>query len=157
MESVHASWSAGNLRKRELQLQEEKRDITILGSDSSDFGSCDSDDGECDDGGEGAMADPSDNLSDESLVEDEGDDLEQDEVNNCGVILDSLFGGGQKRPNVKLHPFPKINCRSPGTCSTTRCGPAAREEPPARGAPGQAEEPAPQRQGFGRQRQQARL
>ena len=97
VESAHASWAAGNLRKRELQLQEEKRDITILGSDSSDFfGGCDSDDGECDDEGEGAMADPSDNLSDESLVEDEGDDLDQDEVSSHGVMYEVLSNTTKK-------------------------------------------------------------
>ena len=34
------------------------------------------------------MADPSDNLSDESLVEDEGDDLDQDEVSSHGVMYE---------------------------------------------------------------------
>ena len=31
------------------------------------------------------MADPADNLSDESLVEDEGDDCDQDEVNHLFI------------------------------------------------------------------------
>ena len=113
VESAHASWAAGNLRKRELQLQEEKRDITILGSDSSDFfGGCDSDDGECDDEGEGAMADPSDNLSDESLVEDEGDDLDQDEVSSHGVMYEVLSNTTEKTECETLV-LSKINCRFP--------------------------------------------
>ena len=104
VESLHAWWAAGSLRKRELQLQEEKRDITILGIDSSDFGGCDSD-GDCCDDGEEAMADPSDNLSDESLVEDEGDDLDQDEVSSHGVMCEVLSNTTQKSPNVKPHFF----------------------------------------------------
>ena len=32
------------------------------------------------------MADPTDNLSDESLVEDEGDECDQDEVGTIAVI-----------------------------------------------------------------------
>ena len=154
VESAHASWAAGNLRKRELQLQEEKRDITILGIDSSDLGDCDSD-GDCDDG-EGAMADPSDNLSDESLVEDEGDDLDQDEVSNHWVLYEVLSIVTEKT-ECETSYLPQINSRSPGTRSPASSGgPATSEEPPSRGAPGQAEEPPPQRQGFGRQRQQAR-
>ena len=72
VETSDALPAPGDLRKRELQLQEEKRDI--IGIDS-----CERDNGEGDDD---VMADPADNLSDESLVEDEGDELDQDEVNN---------------------------------------------------------------------------
>lgn len=73
MEINDAAPEPGDLRRRELQLQEEKRDI-INGIDSSS--------GERDrDEGDDTMADPTDNLSDESLVEDEGDDCDQDEVN----------------------------------------------------------------------------
>ena len=71
------------------------------------FGGCDSDDGECDDEGEGAMADPSDNLSDESLVEDEGDDLDQDEVSSHGVMDEVVLSILQKSPNVKIYFFPR--------------------------------------------------
>ena len=75
MEINDAAPEPGDLRRRELQLQEEKRDI-INGIDSSS--------GERDrDEGDDTMADPTDNLSDESLVEDEGDDCDQDEVNTC--------------------------------------------------------------------------
>ena len=73
VETSDALPAPGDLRKRELQLQEEKRDITIIGSDSSCERDRDDDD---------VMADTTDNLSDESLVEDEGDDCDQDEVNN---------------------------------------------------------------------------
>ena len=49
------------------------------------------------------MADPSDNLSDESLVEDEGDDLDQDEVSSHGEMYTKSYRILQKSPNLKLH------------------------------------------------------
>ena len=58
------------------------------------------------------MADPSDNLSDESLVEDEGDDLDQDEVSKLGVMYEVLSNTAEKT-ECETPFLPKINCRFP--------------------------------------------
>ena len=58
------------------------------------------------------MADPSDNLSDESLVEDEGDDLDQDEVSSHGVMYEVL-SNITETTECETSFLPKINCRFP--------------------------------------------
>ena len=58
------------------------------------------------------MADPSDNLSDESLVEDEGDDLDQDEVSIHGVMHEVLSNTTEKS-ECETSSLPNINCRFP--------------------------------------------
>ena len=56
------------------------------------------------------MADPSDNLSDESLVEDEGDDLDQDEVSSHGAMFE-VRSNTTEKTECETSFLPKINCR----------------------------------------------